>query len=49
VINPVRGVVKVTGARLGATTRTFAEKMADELPEELQQSLKPLIDTIAYV
>ncbi|HEY7302997.1 MAG TPA: IS110 family transposase [Bryobacteraceae bacterium] len=49
-INAVRGIVKATGARLGTcTTRTFAKKMADELPQELQQSLRPLIDTIAHV
>lgn len=49
-VNAVRGIVKATGARLGScTTRTFAKKMADEIPEELQQSLRPLIDTIAYV
>lgn len=49
-VNAVRGIVKATGSRLGScTTRTFAKKMADELPEELKDSLGPLIETIAYV
>lgn len=49
-VNAVRGIVKATGARLGScTTRTFAKKMADDLPEELKESLGPLIETIAHV
>lgn len=49
-INAVRGIVKATGSRLvGCTSRTFAKKMACDLPKELEPSLKPLIDTIAYI
>jgi transposase len=49
-VNAVRGIVKATGARLAScTTRTFAKKMADELPDELKDALRPLIETIAYV
>jgi transposase len=49
-VNAIRGIVKATGSRLCAcTTRTFAKKMVGELPQELQESLRPLIETIAHV
>jgi transposase len=49
-INAVRGIVKATGARLPeCSTTAFAEKMIDELPKELRESLEPLIETIRHL
>lgn len=49
-INSVRGIVKATGARLpNCSTPAFAKKIVDELPKELAESLKPLVETISHL
>ena len=49
-INSVRGIVKATGARLpSCSTPAFAKKIIDELPKELAESLKPLVETISHL
>ena len=47
-INHVRSVVKAVGERLpGCSADSFANRVADLLPELLRPALKPLVDTIA--
>lgn len=49
-INAVRGIVKATGARLpDCSTGAFAKKIMDDVPNELRESLEPLIDTIRHL
>jgi transposase len=47
-VNHVRGSVKAFGARLPkCSTPTFHNKAAPEIPEELQEVLRPVLETIA--
>lgn len=49
-INAVRDIVKATGARLpDCSTAAFAKKIVDELPQELRESLEPLVETIRHL
>ena len=47
-VNHVRGSVKAFGARLPkCSTHSFHKKAAPEIPEELEEVLKPVLETIA--
>ena len=46
-INHVRGTVKAMGERLPKCSSEAFHKHADEIPEELQRALMPVMDTIA--
>jgi transposase len=47
-VNHVRGSVKAFGARLPkCSTHSFHKKAAREMPEELQEVLEPVLETIA--
>lgn len=47
-VNHVRGAVKPTGARIApCSTETFGRKAADQLPPELAEVLRPVVDQIA--
>jgi transposase len=49
-INSIRGMVKMTGARLPATsTTTFHKKMRDQIPAALIEAVEPLLATIAHL
>lgn len=46
-VNSVRGLVKRTGQRLpGISTDAFARKARERVPEELRETLEPLLDSI---
>jgi transposase len=47
-VNHVRGSVKAFGARLPkCSTHSFYKKAAPEIPEELEEVLRPVLETIA--
>lgn len=47
-VNHVRGSVKAFGARLPkCSTHTFHKKAAPQIPQELEEVLRPVLDTIA--
>ena len=49
-INADRDIVKATGARLpDCSTGAFATKIMDDVPNELRESLEPLIATIRHL
>ena len=49
-VNHVRGVVKAWGVRLGqSTTKSFPEKVKDEIPEPLRPALLPVLDSISQL
>jgi len=45
-VNRVRGVVKSSGSRLKSTATSRFHKLADDVPEELQPAIDPLMKTI---
>jgi len=49
-VNQVRGAVKSLGSRLEkSSTRSFADKMGDQVPEALRAALEPVLEVIAEI